>query len=112
MWSFAKNWELWAGQTKLPGNVERVVSSANLQFIDRSILNSRFNIDRDLGFQIRHKSAWGNNFITKEKFALSQGEGRNVTKGNQGGLTVHYENGSTAISENLPRKKETMLRQI
>ncbi|PTM06930.1 MAG: porin, partial [Bacteroidetes bacterium] len=54
MWSFAKNWELWAGQTKLPGNVERVVSSANLQFIDRSILNSRFNIDRDLGFQIRH----------------------------------------------------------
>jgi len=77
---------LWAGQTKLPGNVERVVSSANLQFIDRSILNSRFNIDRDLGFQIRHKSSWGNNFITKEKFALSQGEGRNVTKGNQGGL--------------------------
>jgi len=86
MWSFAKNWELWAGQTKLPGNVERVVSSANLQFIDRSILNSRFNIDRDLGFQIRHKSSWGNDFITKEKFALSQGEGRNVTKGNQGGL--------------------------
>jgi hypothetical protein len=86
IWSFAKNWELWAGQTKLPGNVERVVSSANLQFIDRSILNSRFNIDRDLGFQIRHKSSWGNDFITKEKFALSQGEGRNVTKGNQGGL--------------------------
>ena len=27
MWNFANNWELWAGQTKLPGNVERVVSS-------------------------------------------------------------------------------------
>ena len=86
MWTFAKNWELWAGQTKLPGNVERVVSSANLQFIDRSILNSRFNIDRDLGFQVRHKSSWGGSFITKEKFALSQGEGRNITKGNEGGL--------------------------
>ncbi|MEK9750208.1 MAG: porin [Flavobacteriaceae bacterium] len=86
MWSFSKNWELWAGQTKLPGNVERVVSSSNLQFIDRSILNSRFNIDRDIGFQVRHKSSWGRSFITKEKFALSQGEGRNVTKGNEGGL--------------------------
>ena len=85
-WNFTGNWELWAGQTKLPGNVERVVSSGNLQLIDRSLLNSRFNIDRDLGFQIRPKSSLGNNFITKEKFALSQGEGRNVTKGNQGGL--------------------------
>ena len=28
MWNFSGNWELWAGQTKLPGNVERVVSSA------------------------------------------------------------------------------------
>jgi hypothetical protein len=86
MWKFAKNWELWAGQTKLPGNVERVVSSGNLQLIDRSLLNSRFNIDRDLGVQIRHKSNLGGNFITREKFSISQGEGRNVTEGNEGGL--------------------------
>ena len=86
MWKFAKNWELWAGQTKLPGNVERVVSSGNLQLIDRSLLNSRFNIDRDLGVQIRHKSNLGGNFITREKLSISQGEGRNVTEGNEGGL--------------------------
>ena len=86
MWKFAKNWELWAGQTKLPGNVERVVSSGNFQLIDRSLLNSRFNIDRDLGVQIRHKSNLGGNFITREKFSISQGEGRNVTEGNEGGL--------------------------
>lgn len=86
MWQFAKNWELWAGQTKLPGNVERVVSSANLQLIDRSLLNSRFNIDRDLGIQIRHKSNLGGMFLTREKFSISQGEGRNVTEGNEGGL--------------------------
>jgi hypothetical protein len=86
MWQFAKNWELWAGQTKLPGNVERVVSSANLQLIDRSLLNSRFNIDRDLGIQIRHKSNLGGEFLMREKFAISQGEGRNVTEGNEGGL--------------------------
>jgi len=86
MWEFSKNWELWAGQTKLPGNVERVVSSANLQLIDRSLLNSRFNIDRDLGIQIRHKSNLGGTFLMREKFAISQGEGRNVTEGNEGGL--------------------------
>lgn len=86
MWEFSKNWELWAGQTKLPGNVERVVSSANLQLIDRSLLNSRFNIDRDLGIQIRHKSNLGGGFLMREKFAISQGEGRNVTEGNEGGL--------------------------
>ena len=86
IWEFSKNWELWAGQTKLPGNVERVISSANLQLIDRSLLNSRFNIDRDLGIQIRHKSNLGGAFLMREKFAISQGEGRNVTEGNEGGL--------------------------
>jgi len=86
MWNFAGNWELWAGQTKLPGNVERVVSSANLQLIDRSLLNSRFNIDRDLGIQIRHKTSLGGTFLMREKLSVSQGEGRNVSEGNEGGL--------------------------
>ncbi|WP_323789194.1 porin [Psychroserpens sp.] len=86
MWNFAGNWELWAGQTKLPGNVERVVSSANLQLIDRSLLNSRFNIDRDLGIQLRHKTKLGSEFLMREKLSISQGEGRNVSEGNEGGL--------------------------
>ncbi len=85
-WKFADNWELWAGQTKLPGNVERVVSSGNLQLIDRSLLNSRFNIDRDLGIQLRHKSNLGGDFLMREKLSISQGEGRNVSEGNEGGL--------------------------
>ncbi|WP_411894191.1 porin [Winogradskyella sp. A2] len=85
-WNFTGNWELWAGQTKLPGNVERVVSSGNLQLIDRSLLNSRFNIDRDLGIQLRHKTNLGGDFLMREKFSVSQGEGRNVTEGNEGGL--------------------------
>ncbi|MGB5462082.1 MAG: porin, partial [Aureibaculum sp.] len=51
-YNFAKNFELWFGQTKLPGNIERVISSGNLQQVDRSLLNSRFNIDRDMGIQL------------------------------------------------------------
>jgi len=86
MWNFYQNFELWAGQTKLPGNIERVVSSANLQLIDRSLLNSRFNIDRDMGIQLRHKFKLGSTFVTREKFSISQGEGRNISEGNEGGL--------------------------
>ena len=91
-WGFAPGWELWAGQTKLPGNIERVISSANLQFVDRSMLNSKFNIDRDMGIQLRHKSKIGG-IVTKEKVAISQGEGRNITVGNVGGLqyTARFE---------------------
>jgi hypothetical protein len=84
-WNFYKNFTLWAGQTKLPGNRERVISSANLQFVDRSKLNSNFNIDRDMGAQLRHHFKFGKNFIIREMFSLSQGEGRNVTDINLGG---------------------------
>ena len=76
---------LWAGQTKLPGNRERVISSANLQQVDRSLVNSLFNIDRDVGIQLRHHLKIGENFVVREIFALSQGEGRNVVLGNLGG---------------------------
>lgn len=93
MWNFYENFELWVGQTKLPGNVERVVSSANLQLIDRSLLNSRFNLDRDIGFQLRHHDNLSENFIIREKIAISQGEGRNITSGNLGGhkYTARFE---------------------
>ena len=84
-WHFAPNFELWFGQTKLPGNRERVISSGNMQMVDRSLLNSRFNIDRDMGIQLRHKFNLSDKFIVKEIFAISQGEGRNITTGNLGG---------------------------
>ena len=84
-WNFYENFELWFGQTKLPGNRERVISSANLQQVDRSLLNSRFNIDRDMGLILRNKTKLSDKFITKEIFSISQGEGRNITTGNLGG---------------------------
>lgn len=84
-WNFYQNFELWFGQTKLPGNRERVISSGNLQQVDRSLLNSRFTIDRDFGFQLRHHFNLTETFIIKEIFSLAQGEGRNITTGNLGG---------------------------
>jgi phosphate-selective porin OprO/OprP len=86
MWEFYENLELWAGQANIPGNREQRISSGNLQFIDRSRLNSLFNLGRELGVQLHHKFEVSENFIIREMFAVSQGEGRNVTTGNLGGL--------------------------
>lgn len=85
MWNFYENFVLWVGQTKLPGNRERVISSANLQQVNRSLLNSRFTLDRGMGFQLRHKTKLSDKIVLKEIFSFSQGEGRNITTGNIGG---------------------------
>ena len=77
-YNFYKNMEVWIGQTKLPGNRERVISSQKLQFVDRSLVNSKFNIDRDMGIQFRNKFNIGG-VATRQAFAISQGEGRNRT---------------------------------
>ena len=84
-WKFYKNWSIQFGQAKLPGNIERVISSSKLALVDRSLLNSKFNIDRDFGLQLKHKFNLSEKFIVKETFAISQGEGRNISKGNIGG---------------------------
>jgi len=86
MWNFYGNFEFWMGQTKLPGNMERVISSGNMQQVDRSLLNRTFTIDRDQGIQLRHTFNLSRQFLVKEKVAISQGEGRNITTGNLGGL--------------------------
>jgi len=84
-WRFYKNWSIQFGQAKLPGNIERVISSSKLALVDRSLLNSKFNIDRDFGLQLKHKFNLSEKFIIKETLAISQGEGRNISKGNIGG---------------------------
>ncbi len=83
-WKMNKYFTLWAGQTKLPGNRERVVSSQNLQLVDRSRVNSLFNIDRDIGLQLHSKFKAGN-MVIKPILSWSLGEGRNITIDNEGG---------------------------
>lgn len=94
MWQFSKSWTLWFGQAKLPGNRERVISSQKLQFVDRSILNSGFNLDRDAGLQLWHKSKLGSSGVLKQGLSISMGEGRDVVAQNAGGydytLRVDY----------------------
>jgi len=86
-WNFSRNFVLWFGQTKLPGNRERVVSSQKLQFVDRSLLNSRFNLDRDIGLQLHHHHKLGRTVI-REVASVSKGEGRDITVKNKNGYDV------------------------
>jgi phosphate-selective porin OprO and OprP len=67
------------GQTKLPGNRQRVISSGDQQFADRSIVNATFNIDRDFGFFANYSDNYFN-----LKGALTSGEGRNSLNSKSG----------------------------
>jgi len=89
-WNFWKNVSIKFGQGKLPGNRERVISSGNLQLVDRSRLNSRFNIDRDMGFYLSNWTKLGKQFHIKQVAGVSQGEGRNITSGHHGGFDYTY----------------------
>ncbi|PIB35064.1 hypothetical protein BFP72_06465 [Reichenbachiella sp. 5M10] len=80
-WEFKEGWVLWAGQTKLPGNRERVISSGAMQFTERSELNAFYNLDRDMGLQLHHEHEIGD-WVVREIGSISMGEGRNVTASN------------------------------
>ncbi len=99
-WKFAPGFQVWIGQTKLPSNRERVISSQQLQFVDRSMVNSKFNLDRDRGIQLRHTFKLGKAVI-REIASISSGEGRNVTIANTGGFAY------TGRVEVLPMGKFT-----
>lgn len=81
-----KHWNIGFGQTKLPGNRQRVNSSGALQLTDRSINNARFNIDRDFGLQVYYLNENQDKLSYNLKTAISTGEGRNWTQAPDNGL--------------------------
>lgn len=78
-----EHWSFIFGQTKLPGNRERVVSSGNMEMVDRTFVNARLNIDRDMGIQA-HYTNHVNDFHYAIKGAVSSGEGRNFITTDEG----------------------------
>lgn len=80
-YNFYKNFEIWAGQTKLRGNRERVISSQNLQFVDRSLLNSKYTLDRDIGVWLMNHNNVGRG-VLREVISVSKGEGLSLWQDN------------------------------
>jgi phosphate-selective porin OprO/OprP len=81
---FNENWYVGFGQSKLPGNRQRVISSGNIQMPDRSVANNTFTIDRDMGIFLYGKENLFLNVIGKYKAAITSGEGRNANFTNDG----------------------------
>lgn len=82
-YNFTPNFYVSFGQNKLPGNRQRVNSSGQLQFAERSIVNAAMNIDRDFGIKAYYKGRAGNSTYHL-KGAVTTGEGRVADKTNDG----------------------------
>lgn len=74
-YNFTDDFYISFGQNKLPGNRQRVNSSGQLQFADRSLVNENFTLDRDFGVSLNLSKKIGNVPINA-KAAISTGEGR------------------------------------
>jgi hypothetical protein len=83
-YEFAKWVEVGFGQTKLAGNRQRVISSGQQQFADRSVVNRQFNIDRDFGFFSTIQPFEDRSFIAY--LNVTTGEGRNLPVTSNAGL--------------------------
>lgn len=94
-WNFTPDLQVSFGQTKLPGNRQRVTSSGDIEFADRSIVNGAFTLDRDFGLQGYWRPVSGDQ-IVNIRAAISGGDGRNQPPIPGGGLAY------TARVEFLP----------
>jgi hypothetical protein len=65
-----------AAGPEAPFSRQRVISSGDQQFVDRGITNKRFNLDRDIGFDLRSKDFLGLELLRYYAF-IGTGEGRN-----------------------------------
>jgi len=83
-YNFSDDFYISFGQNKLPGNRQRVNSSGQLQFADRSLVNNHFTLDRDFGVSFNLSKKLGEMPINA-KAAISTGEGR-VASGTDEGL--------------------------
>ena len=79
-------WNIGFGQTKIKANRARINSSSALQFVDRSIVNSEFNLDRDFGFFGEYNLDRTEGFDLAFKGSVTLGEGRNWGSADNGGL--------------------------
>jgi hypothetical protein len=75
--TYLRDLAIQVGQYKVPYNRERVVSSGDLEMVDRSIANAEFNLERDIGFDLRSKDFLGLDLF-RYYAGIYVGEGRNT----------------------------------
>ncbi|MBC6605819.1 porin [Hymenobacter sp. BT188] len=83
-YNFSPNFYVAFGLNKLPGNRQRVTSSGQLQFAERSIVNSALTIDRDFGVKVYFTHPIGPVALYSLKGAITTGEGRSANGSDPG----------------------------
>lgn len=83
-YAFHRDFELRFGQMKVPYGRQRVVSSGNLQMVDRSIVTGEFNLDRDIGLQALSNDLFGAGAHLGYQLAVFGGDGRGRVSGGFG----------------------------
>lgn len=73
--TYLRDLTLRVGQYKVPYSRQRVVSSGDLQLVDRSTANGEFNLDRDIGVDLRSKDLFGLGHL-RYYAGVYMGEGR------------------------------------
>ena len=83
--AFHRDVALVIGQSKRPFARERIISSAELALVDRSIVDGALGLDRDLGVMLRSRDFLG---LGRLRYAVGvgTGEGREGGFGEDGGL--------------------------
>jgi len=81
-----RDFTVWMGQTKVPFSRQRVVSSANMNMVDRSIVSAEFNLDRDIGVLAMSKDLFGLGGRLAYYAGVFMGEGRNAFELSDHGL--------------------------
>ncbi len=76
-WAPARDANLRLGQMKVPFSRQRVVSSSALQMVDRSVVVTELNLDRDIGAQLFSRDLFGLGGRLGYAVGLFGGEGRN-----------------------------------
>lgn len=97
-YAFTPDLSLQFGQFRLPGNRQQVISSQDLQMVDRSIVNSAYNVNRDVGLMLQYRLQLGKAQV-RSLSAISNGEGRNVL--NSAGDINKTDNLDLALTQRL-----------
>lgn len=97
------------GQYKVPYSRERVLSSGRLQLVDRSLANSEFNHDRDIGLDLRSYDLGGLGWL-RAYAGLYMGEGRDFGSGTATpDFRLHYLSRVEVVPGDDPGESESDL---
>ena len=85
-WQRFRDFNVRAGQYKVPFDRQRIIPFFKLQFVDRAITDAEFTFDRDMGIDLHSSDLFGLNAI-RYNLGVFSGDGRNSFELNDFGLT-------------------------